>query len=603
MSARNIKRIAGIAVLAVMVFLIARLGLLEGLEYRVQDAVFQKAGLPYHNIAIFAIDEEALETFGLWPWPRHVLAEAINILNSYPDERPAVIAIDVVFSDYDRFSPENDEALAAAVRDAGNVVMASHVELGLDRDVLTLEPAVVRYLTPISHVLPYVRHGLVNAIRGRDGVIRDALLWERILGERVVSFPVAAAQMYMGTDELHPFIQDNASMFLRYTGYPGRQGFHGDFYYGSVAEIFEDWFDPGWHAGSIILIGPYAIGMMDHYPVPIYGGNNMHGVEIHANTIQAILEEAFFLRMAPGAATVLLVLVMLFAMFLGEFLDYRIMLGILAVVGTAYFFVARAVYDNMYIVMPILTPIAALVIIAAYQTVYEIVLQNIEKSRLKSTFKKYVDPKLVDSLIKSGEANSNEVGKKKHIAVIFVDVRGFTPMTESFRDRPEIVVDTLNKYLTLTSDSVFKNGGSVDKFIGDATMALFNGFVPLEDHVYQAVKAAWDMVQGAGEVNAQIKAEHGIDIGFGVGVHCGDAIVGNLGSPHRKDYTAIGDTVNTAARLESNAKRSQVLISKEVRDLLQDRIQADPLGAIPLKGKAVPMEVYALTGVGAENIT
>jgi class 3 adenylate cyclase len=170
-------------------------------------------------------------------------------------------------------------------------------------------------------------------------------------------------------------------------------------------------------------------------------------------------------------------------------------------------------------------------------------------------------------------------------------------MTERLRETPEKIVETLNNYLELTSKSVFNNGGSVDKFIGDATMALFNGFVPLEDYIYKAVKAAWDMVQGAGAVNELIREKHGIDIGFGVGVHCGEAIVGNLGPSFRKDYTAIGDTVNTAARLESNAKRSQVLISRDVYDLLGDRIKAESIGEIPLKGKSVPLEVFALAGV------
>ena len=128
-------------------------------------------------------------------------------------------------------------------------------------------------------------------------------------------------------------------------------------------------------------------------------------------------------------------------------------------------------------------------------------------------------------------------------------------------------------------------------------MALFNGFVNLDDYVYKAVKAAWDMVEGAAAVNEAIKTKYGIDIGFGVGIHCGSAIVGNLGPSFRKDYTAIGDTVNTAARLESNAERSQVLISREVYDLLGDRIEAESIGEIPLKGKSVPLEVFALTGV------
>jgi class 3 adenylate cyclase len=124
-------------------------------------------------------------------------------------------------------------------------------------------------------------------------------------------------------------------------------------------------------------------------------------------------------------------------------------------------------------------------------------------------------------------------------------------------------------------------------------MALFNGFTPLDDYVYKAVKAAKEIVDGAGELNEKIIKEHGLAVGFGVGVHCGYAVVGNIGPHFRKDFTAIGDTVNTAARLESNAMASQVLISKEVYDTLEGRIQAKSLGEITMKGKGA-MEVFTL---------
>ena len=597
MSARTIKKIVGIWFSALLMLGLAVFPILERLEYRVQDSVFKEPRIIHPDILIFGIDEEALARFGPWPWPRWVMAEVINILNTYPDERPAVIGIDVVYSEYSYFFPEHDQILADAVRNAGNVVLASYALVGVDRDTLNLDAEVIAHLTPISYLRPYVSYGLVNGIQDPDGLIRNALLWLGVFGEVTYSFPVVIANKYLGLDEPHPFVRDNPSMYLRYAGMPGTEGQRGDFFHASIIDVFEDCFEPWWFDGQIILIGPYAIGMMDHYPVPIYGGAHMYGVEIHANAIQAILDEAFFLRMTPFAAGLLIVLVILIGMMLGEFVDYRIVIGIFVALGVAYFFAVQFVYTNMYIVMPVLTPLAALGMIAAYQTVYEIILQNLEKGKLKSTFKKYVDPKLVDVLVKSGEADSNQVGKKKDIAVVFVDVRGFTPMTESFRDTPELVVETLNEYLNLTSSSVFNNGGSVDKFIGDATMALFNGFVPLDDYVYKAVKAAWDMVQGAGAVNNKIKEKYGIDIGFGVGVHCGEAIVGNLGPDFRKDYTAIGDTVNTAARLESSAKRSQVLISRDVYNKLEGRIIAESIGEVPLKGKSVPLEVFSLKQV------
>ena len=603
MKARTVKMLVSVILCALLIMVVAVFEWLAPLEYRVQDAVFQEEGLIHPDIAIIGIDEHTLDVLGQWPWPRSVMAEAIQILNRDYDAKPAVIGIDVLFTEYNRFFPEGDIMLADTLRHYGdNVVLASSLIIGIDRDSLSLDPVVLGHVRPNSNFLPYVRYGIINGITDADGFIRNTLLWERYAGEVIYSFPVMISMMYQGVTEPDRFIRENSSMFLRYTGLPGTDGLEGDFFQFSFADIFEDFFDPAWLEGMIVLIGPYAIGMMDHFHVPILPGTHMYGVEIHANAIQAILDGAYKLRVPPWVKSLIFIAFIVFTMALGEFTDIRVTLGVFAAAGIGYFFAALFFYNSHYYVLPILTPLIIIGVVFIYQTIYGYVLDAIEKGKLRSTFKKYVDPKLVDALIESKEADSDGVGQKKNIAVIFVDVRGFTPMTEGLRETPELIVETLNEYLDLTASSVFNNGGSVDKFIGDATMALFNGFVPLDDYVYKAVKAAWDMVQGASEVNERIKEKFGIDIGFGVGVHCGEAIVGNLGPPFRKDYTAIGDTVNTAARLESNARRSQVLISKDVYLMLEGRITASSIGEIPLKGKSIPLEVYALTGVGVSAV-
>jgi adenylate cyclase len=278
--------------------------------------------------------------------------------------------------------------------------------------------------------------------------------------------------------------------------------------------------------------------------------------------------------------------------------DIRILLPIFAVIGVGYYFGILFIFSQGYI-LTILYPLLVLAVIYIYQVIYGYILEAIEKRKLKNAFQKYVDPKLADKLIETGEANSDEVGMRKNIAVLFVDVRGFTPMSEALKDEPETVVKILNEYLELTSGSVFKNDGSVDKFMGDATMALFNGFFNTDDYIFKAVKAAWDMVQGAAEVNSSIKEKYNVDVGFGIGVACGDAIVGNLGPSFRKDYTAIGDVVNTAARLESNSKHSQVLISTEVYNAVKDRVEAVSVGAIALKGKSENAELFSVTNIKA----
>ena len=166
---------------------------------------------------------------------------------------------------------------------------------------------------------------------------------------------------------------------------------------------------------------------------------------------------------------------------------------------------------------------------------------------------------------------------------------------------PPEVVAILNKYLDLTSRSIMQNGGTLDKFVGDATMAIFNAPLPQEDYIYQAIKAALDMVEGSKALGEELQQQFGRTVSFGIGVHCGPAVVGNIGAEIRMDYTAIGDTVNTAARLESNAPGGQILISRAVADALEGRIKVTSLGdSIKLKGKSAGFEILRLEGLMEE---
>ncbi len=166
---------------------------------------------------------------------------------------------------------------------------------------------------------------------------------------------------------------------------------------------------------------------------------------------------------------------------------------------------------------------------------------------------------------------------------------------------PEKVVEILNHYLNLTTNAIFKNHGTLDKFVGDATMAVFNSPIDLDDYVFKAVCAAMDIVESGAALEEKLMKEMGRTIGFGVGVNCGPAVVGNVGCEFRMDFTAIGDTVNTAARLEANAKKGQVLISDEVYRRLEGRITAEEIGEIPLKGKSNKICVYSVTAVQREQ--
>ncbi len=227
-------------------------------------------------------------------------------------------------------------------------------------------------------------------------------------------------------------------------------------------------------------------------------------------------------------------------------------------------------------------PVMAL-LIAVYYVALHYYKERKAKQSIERAFNKYVAPQVVKEIAKSGTYELKLGGENRDVAVLFVDIRGFTPLSESLE--PEQVVDILNGYLALTTRCIFRHGGTLDKFIGDATMAVFNAPFDTEDYVCKAVLTAWDNVQGGNKIEEEYIKRYGKHVGFGVGVNCGPAVVGNIGCDFCMDYTAIGDTVNTAARLEANAPRGHVYISDAVYAQVKDRIAVEDVGEIPLKGK------------------
>lgn len=160
---------------------------------------------------------------------------------------------------------------------------------------------------------------------------------------------------------------------------------------------------------------------------------------------------------------------------------------------------------------------------------------------------------------------------------------------------PAQVVEILNRYLSLISECILKNGGTLDKFVGDAAMAFWGAPLPQQDYVMHAVRAAADMVSGSQNLSEELMEQYGRTVDFGIGIHVGEAVVGNIGSPERMDYTAIGDTVNTAARLEANAPAGTIYISRAAADALEGRIRVRSLGdTVKLKGKKEGFEVLVM---------
>lgn len=580
---------AGILLIFVITFLTSFYDVFYSFDSLLRDKLYQMPRGINNKIKIISIDDETLQKIGPFgTWSRSVYADVINALGDYP----SVVTLDImVFGDMDN---EGDDALRQACLEHSNVIAGSYITY--DSVIKTDEnnKAYIDSFHISSVEEPIISDctatGFVNATADGDGIVRSAFISENHDGKTIYSLAAQSYFLYCeknGTAPVIPKLDSNNRMWINYAGRPY------DYEHISLSSVLDGTVDPRIFNGCIVLVGAYTSGLQDQFSVP-NSSDQMFGVEIHANIIQSLIDEKTSVPANKLITSLLSAVITAAAFFLFGRLKIKASTPIMAALILAYGAVGIVLNMNGSIIPLLYAP---LFILIGYLTNlgWKYAEAAIEKHKITAAFKKYVAPQVVEEISKSGSYHIKLGGENRHIAVLFVDIRGFTPMSESLE--PEQVVDILNSYLNLTTNAIFNNGGTLDKFIGDATMAVFNAPFDLDDYIYRAVKTAVDIVDGGNAIESKFLEKYGKSVSFGVGVNCGNAVVGNIGCDFRMDYTAIGDTVNTAARLESNAKRGQVLISEAVYNEVKDRINAEPIGEIPLKGKSKGVFVYSVTGI------
>ena len=540
------------------------------------------------------IDQRAMDALGPLPWTRDVYAEAIRYLNQSEESRPAVIGIDVLFVGESQ-NPEADRALAEAAEAGGNVVAASSATFGSElklsaEDFYVDGRSVLAWDEPYEKLLYAAGTGHINAMADADGVLRHALLSVDVQGKgEVHSFSRVIYERFCEAAGEKPNPLSGSEFF--YIPFTTKSG---GYYDGiSVADLLEGTVDPSFFADKVVLIGPYAAGLQDEYRTSIDHAAPMYGVEIQANLIDAFRRGVY--PRETGQAAQLLFLFAICAGFSFFFWDLRVGPALAAECAICVLWPAACFL--LYHQGNLLLSVLYVPLFSAALFVVQVALNYIrslqERRRITNTFGHYVDPAVMENLLAQGSEGLELGGKTSDIAVLFVDIRGFTTMSEALD--PPTVVEIINQYLTLTTDCIMKNHGILDKFVGDCTMAFWNAPFPQEDAVYLACRAAMDMVERSKALGEELLLRFGRTVSFGVGVNYGPAVVGNIGAPLRMDYTAIGDTVNTAARLEANAPGGTVYISRAVADALGDRAKTTSLGGtIRLKGKAEGFEILTL---------
>nr|WP_296978133.1 adenylate/guanylate cyclase domain-containing protein [Thermobacillus sp. ZCTH02-B1] len=347
-----------------------------------------------------------------------------------------------------------------------------------------------------------------------------------------------------------------------------------------------------------MLIGPYAPGFGDEYAVP-NSNLKMYGVEIHANMTQSLIIGKFYTEAPEWTGVLLIAALTLISLLLYE--RYPGLKSVFICIGlsVAYVLAFLSAYTFGSVFIPFTYPFLALFTALVWAVVSHYMNERRERNRVTNLFGRFVPKTVVDELLASREA-IKVGGQRRDISVMFVDIRGFTPMSE--RLQPEEVIGVLNEYLDICTKAVFLNNGTLDKFIGDGVMALFGAPIHYPNHPELAVRAALEIRKHANRLEEECIRKWGVGVKFGIGINCGPAVVGNIGSEMlRLDYTAIGDTVNLAARLESNAKPGQILISEEVYHRVGRLFKLEDIGEIKVKGKEKPVRVFAVLGTAEDD--
>ena len=575
-------------------------GVLEETDLRISDSIHQRINRKrsISAIKIIAIDDKTIDYFGEYEdWSGIWMAAFLEKLNHSPEKAPQVIGIDL------DCSKERDsvgaERLVKTCSKYDNICIGAPVISERKKDVKE-EPASLHEMQEMDVKMPFaalkdeVVTGISNnTIVSKDGYVRSAVAGTTLDGTKMDSFAVAIYKLYRtgrGLEYTLPKVDAEQTFSFTYTKQSEDYSIY-SFYDVISGKISTDVFTDG-----IVLLGDYT-DTSTTLKVPNQRNMQMQEVEVQANILEALMQQ----RTGQPASKAFMAV--FYAIFISLFfITTAYSSGPLTVIIALLINVAQlaiCVYINRFgyyvtVLIPMILIVA--VVLCNLFLRYIIVLQN--KWAVERVFTKYVDKSVVEELSRGGLMEARIGVERKDIAVMFVDIRGYTSLSESLL--PEQIVEILNYYLDLVAKAVLKYQGTLDKFIGDAAMAVFNSPRNLEDYEMHAVCAAWELLSSAEELNHICRERCGKEVAFGIGIHCGEAVIGNIGSEMRMDYTAIGDTVNTASRLEGVAPPGQILISKEMKDRLGDKITSLFAGEFELKGKQNKVLAYTVLGIQEE---
>lgn len=590
------------------------------------------------DIIIIDIDQRAIQKLGKFSqWPREYHTQVVDFLHR---AGALAVGLDILY-DKDIWHPEQDKEFVQTVRNAGNVFSAIYFAPA-DSDnwlpVMKSEPEGFEaerfyYTMPLESEKYFKKEdrfesefvellnasmgvGHVNFIGDVDGVVRSIHLFTNFNHHL---YPTLSFKIFMdaiGVDSVifDPQLQfmnlfrerelllqiptdEYGNLFINWAG-PFKTFRYISFY--DVLKAKERNLPPEIFQNKIVLLGTSLAGLYDLRNVPFERA--FPGVEIHANILYTLINQNFITRMNEKSTFLLLILI---GLILGVILiRTRPLFSIIFIVvlGFVYVITVTIIFFEQSYWIEIIAPLLTIVLSFSLIYVYRYITEEKDKRFIRSTFSHFVTKSVVDELL----ANPEKIklgGEKKECTVLFSDVAGFTTISEQLE--PEELVHLLNEYLTEMTNIVFKYEGMLDKYEGDAIMAVFGAPVERGNHAYQACATALEMQQRLVAMREVWRKQNRPELRMRVGINTGPMVVGNMGSESRFDYTVMGDAVNLGARLEPANKiyGTNIMIGDGTVKKAGDLIIARPLDLLRVKGKTEPVWVYELLGLSEKGVS
>jgi adenylate cyclase len=530
------------------------------------------------EVVVVAIDDETFSDFnsaglsGRYPFPRRRFARVIDNLSR---DGAKIIAYDIQFTE--QTNADDDNALINSVADAGNVVLATTEVDKQGRTNVFGGDDVVRQVG--------ARVGNGNFPTDSGGVIRRVAYSV----DRLKSLALVTAERATGDTITPDDFHDRATNYIDFVGPPGRVETH------SFSNVYYRTFEPGTFKGKIVIVGPSAPALQDVHPTS--SGENMSGAEIQANAVSTALQ-GFPLQPTPGwfdiAAIVLFGMLPALGGLTGRLLWT---LGPALLLGAAYVVAAgKFAFDQGWI-LSFVYPMGALVLASVGALGAHYLLAAFERERVRDVFSRFVPETVVEQVLARTDSDLRLGGVSLESTVMFTDLRGFTTFSESLP--PARVIECLNVYLEEMTEAILGHGGTLVSYEGDGIMAVFGAPIEQPDHADRAVAAAREMLtHRLPKFNAFLR-EQELSDGFkmGIGLNTGMVVSGNVGSQRRLEYAAIGDTTNTASRLQGMTKGQSHLLF--ISDTTRQRLQRELpdlvfIDELEVRGRSQAVKIWSI---------